>query len=509
MNKNIVKISKYCLLSSILIGLFISPVIAAEMKILRVGQTSDAITLDPQKFNDILTANITKQIYNSLVKVDAELKIQPDLAKSWKSTSNLEWVFYLNQGVKFHNGEELTAADVVFTIRRILNPATASPGIAHVRQIDKVEAVDKYTVKITTKIPFAPLLYSLARYEVAILNEKAVKNGGANYGQKPVGTGPFQFVEWVRGDHVTLDRFANYFEGPAKLDRVIYRGIPEDATRIIELESGGIDLIPANAPAQDYLRMKGDKRFKTYETRSQSTLYVFYNVTTPPFNNQLVRQALNYAVDSQAIIDAVYFGIGKPSVGPLSDVIFGFDPSLTKEPYAYNPEKAKALLRQAGFPNGFSCTLYSDTRSARRNVCELVQAYLQQVGVDVKIELLERGAFLSASSKGLKGMGLSGWVGTGDGDGALFSTYHGSSIGGVNYFFINIPELNKEIEMGQATLDQAKRLPHYKKAQAIINEYAPQIFLQQDYTLALSRANVDGFKPYPNQIAPLYKVDKK
>ena len=481
----------------------------AKIKELRVGQTSDAITLDPQKFNDILTANITKQIYNALVKVDSELKIRPDLAKSWENPSNLEWVFHLNQGVKFHNGEELTADDVVYTINRILDPATASSGIAHVRQVEKVEAVDKYTVKITTKIPFAPLLYSLARYEVAILNEKAVKAGGDTYGQNPVGTGPFKFVEWVRGDHVTLERWDDYFEGPAKLDRVVYRGIPEDATRIIELESGGIDLIPANAAAQDYLRLKEDKRFKTYETRAQSTLYVFYNVTVPPFDNKLVRQALNYAVDSQAIIDAVYFGIGKPSVGPIADVIFGFDPTLTEEPYPYDPEKAKELLKEAGLPQGFTCTLYSDTRSARRNVCELVQAYLMEVGVEVKIELLERGAFLSASSKGLKGMGLSGWVGTGDGDGALYSTYHSSGIGGVNYFYTSIPELDKAIELGQGTLDPEKRLPYYKEAQAIINEYAPQIFLLQDYTLALSRSNIEGFKPYPNQIAPLYEVDKQ
>lgn len=485
---------------------FASSVYAAELK---VGQTSDVISLDPHKFNDILTANVTRQIYNALVKVDEKMVIQPDLALKWENPSAKEWIFHLRKGVLFHNGEEFTANDVKYTIERIQNPATASPGAGHVRQIEKVEVIEKYKVRITTKVTFAPLLYSLARYELAMLNEKAVKAAGDGYAQKPVGTGPFRFVEWVRGDHVTLARFDKYFEGPAKLDKITYRGIPEDATRIIELESGGIDLIPANAPAQDYLRMKNDKRFKTYATQAQSTLYVFFNVTVKPFDNKLVRQALNYAVDKQAVIDAVYFGIGKPSYGPMSQVIFGFDPSLKKEPYPFDPQKAKELLAKAGYPNGFECTLYSDTRSSRRNVCELVQAYLEQVGVKVKIELLERGAFLSASSKGVKGMGLSGWIGTGDGDGALYPTYHSLGVGAVNYSQLKDSKLDAMIEKGQATLDLQQRRAFYKEAQAHLNDFAPQIFLMQEDTLALSRANVEGFEPYPNQIAPLYKVNKK
>ncbi len=493
-------------LAFLLLAALALPLVAAELK---VGQTSDVISLDPQKFNDILTANVTRQIYNALVKVDAKMKIQPDLATKWENPSDKEWIFHLRKGVFFHNGEEFTANDVKYTIDRIQDPATASPGAGHVRQVEKVEVVDKYKVKITTKVPFAPLLYSLARYELAMLNEKAVKAAGDNYAQKPVGTGPFKFVEWIRGDHVTLARYDKYYEGPAKLDKITYRGIPEDATRIIELESGGIDLIPANAPAQDYLRMKKDKRFKTYATQAQSTLYVFFNVTAKPFDNKLVRQALNHAVDKQAIIDAVYFGIGKPSYGPMSQVIFGFDPALKKEPYPFDPKKAKELLTKAGFPNGFECTLYSDTRSARRNVCELVQAYLEQIGVKVKIELLERGAFLSASSKGVKGMGLSGWIGTGDGDGALYPTYHSQGVGAVNYSQLKDKKLDAMIERGQATLDPKKRIAAYKEAQVYLNDLAPQIFLMQEDTLALSRANIEGFEPYPNQIAPLYKVNKK
>ena len=479
---------------------------AAELK---VGMVSDIRTMDPQKFNDIITANVTKQIYNNLVKTDQNMKIVPDLALKWENPSDKVWIFHLRKGVFFHNGEEFTAKDVKFTFDRIMDPDTASPGVTHVRQVASVEVLDKYKVKITTKTPFAPLPYSLARYELAILNEKAVKAGKNNYGQNPVGTGPFKFVKWIRGDRVILEKNPKYFEGVPKLDRVVFRGIPEDATRLIELESGGIDLIPSNAPAQEYLRLKDSKKFKAYSVTSQSTQYVFYNMKVKPFNNKLVRQALNYAVDKKAIVDAVYFGIGAPSTGPMAPVIWGYDKSLKREPYPYDPKKAKELLKKAGFPNGFKCTLYSDTRTQRKNVSELVQAYLSQVGVEVKIELLERGAFLSAGSKGVNGMGLSGWVGTGDADGALMPIYHTSGIGSVNYSQWSDKVLDAMLEQGQASLDSKKRLEIYKKAQRYIIDEAPQLFLILENTLALSRSNVQGFKPYPNQIAPLFNVSLK
>ena len=242
-------LKRFLYTAAVCVPLFITTMgFAAELK---VGMVSDIRTMDPQKFNDIITANVTKQIYNNLVKTDQKMKIVPDLAVKWENPSDKVWIFHLRKGVFFHNGEELTAKDVKYTFDRMMDPDTASPGVTHVRQVASVEAVDKYKVKITTKVPFAPLPYSLARYELAILNEKAVKAGKNNYGQNPVGTGPFKFVKWIRGDRVILEKNPKYFEGAPKLDRVVFRGIPEDATRLIELESGGIDLIPSNAPAQE------------------------------------------------------------------------------------------------------------------------------------------------------------------------------------------------------------------------------------------------------------------
>ena len=198
--------------------------------------------LDPHKITDVYSGTVLRQIYNALIQPDANMEFKGDLAESWENPDDLTWIFHLRKGVLFHNGEEFTADDVKFTFDRMLDPATASPGVTHIREVEKVEVVDRHTVKIVTKTPFAPLLSSLGRYEMCVLNEKAVKEAGEEHNKKPVGTGPFMLDVWRPGDRVELKKFAKYFEGEPKVDRIVFRGIPEDATRVIELESGGVDL---------------------------------------------------------------------------------------------------------------------------------------------------------------------------------------------------------------------------------------------------------------------------
>jgi ABC-type transport system substrate-binding protein len=222
--------------------------------VLRVAQVADISNLDPHKMNDIYTANVTKQIFNNLVKMNKDMEIQKDLAAAWENPDTQTWVFHLKKGVKFHNGEEFTANDVKFSLERVLDPKIASPGKRLVSELQKVEVVDRYTVRLVTEKPFAPLLTNLTRYEMAMLNEKAVKAAGDDFGKYPVGTGPFRFKEHHHGDKVILSRFDGYFEGPAKVDTIIYRAIPEDATRVVEMESGGIDIM-FNLPPQDFDRL--------------------------------------------------------------------------------------------------------------------------------------------------------------------------------------------------------------------------------------------------------------
>ena len=205
---------------SVLVALVVSlafclPAFAAE---LRLAQVADVSSMDPHRVSDIYSANVIRQIYSNLVQVDENMEIVPDLAEKWENPDDLTWVFHLRKGVKFHNGEPFTASDVKYSMERIKDPKTASPGATHLKEVVSVEAVDDYTVKIVTRRPFAPMLMSLTRYETSILNEKAVSAAGADYGSKAaVGTGPFKFVSWSRGDKVILEKNADYFRGSALL----------------------------------------------------------------------------------------------------------------------------------------------------------------------------------------------------------------------------------------------------------------------------------------------------
>jgi len=484
--------------------LAVGPVLAGE-RVLRVAQVADITNLDPHRAGDIYTANVIRQIYNNLVKMNKAMEVQGDLAERWTNPDDKTWLFTLRKGVKFHNGETLTAEDVKFTFDRMLAPASKAPGKRLVDDVAKVEAVDAGTVKITTKKPFAPLLTNLTRYEMAILNRKAVEQGGADYGKKPVGTGPFLFREHRLGDRVVLAKFAGYFEGPAKIDQIVYRAIPEDATRVIEIESGGIDLM-FNAPPQDFDRLAKNPKLAAIEELFQATMYLGMNLKVKPLDNRLVRQAINYAVDKEAINKAVFFGRATSSYGPLSPSIWGFDSGL-KSVYPFNPQKAKELLKQAGFPNGFECVIWTDPRTERKSVAEMVQAYLAQVGVTAKIEIMEWGKLLAETGKGAKGLFVLGWTGTGDADGGLHIRFHTSGIGkDHNRNQWGTAELDQLLESGRTTMDPAKRKAIYATIQRILVEEAPDLFINISKNLAVARKELKGFELFPTNINPLYGV---
>ncbi|MDD2453433.1 glutathione ABC transporter substrate-binding protein [Aminivibrio sp.] len=493
---------------SVLVALVVSlafclPAFAAE---LRLAQVADVSSMDPHRVSDIYSANVIRQIYSNLVQVDENMEIVPDLAEKWENPDDLTWVFHLRKGVKFHNGEPFTASDVKYSMERIKDPKTASPGATHLKEVVSVEAVDDYTVKIVTRRPFAPMLMSLTRYETSILNEKAVSAAGADYGSKAaVGTGPFKFVSWSRGDKVILEKNADYFRGPAAIDTVIYRGIPEDATRLVELESGGIDLIPGNFPYQEFENIAKNDKYLTYKIPAMSTLYMGLNTEVKPFGDNRVRKAMNYAVDKQAIVDAVYFGYGTPSRGPLSPVIWGFDPER-KDAYPYDPDKARELLKEAGYADGFDMTIFSDNRTERRSAAELIQAYLAEVGIRAQIELMEWSALLSTSAKGIGGGFMLGWTGTGDADGGLTPVYHSANIGSSNRFRYKSEGIDALLEKGTATLDQDARRKVYAEAQERIVEECPLVFMISQQLLGASTKKVQGFKLYPNMISPLFAV---
>jgi peptide/nickel transport system substrate-binding protein len=293
-----------------------------------------------------------------------------------------------------------------------------------------------------------------------------------------------------------LEKNEKYFEGVPKIDRLIFRSIPESSTRIVELESGGVDLIHSSLPAEEFDRLSQNPDLTVYEGRGPNSHMAGFNMSMKPFVDVRVRQAMNYAIDKPAMVDTLFFGHAQPARGPMSPSIVGFDNSLP-ESYPYNPEKARELLKEAGYPDGFECKIYTDPRTERRNVAEFLQMNLAEVGIQATIELLEWSVFLAQTSKGVDGLYILAVFGTGDADGAMHPRYYSKYLGSSNRQQWNNPEIDKLLDEGRAAIDRNKSAAIYKEIQAKVVEEAPELFLVVATNLAASRKNVKGFEPAP------------
>ncbi|EOD00980.1 glutathione ABC transporter substrate-binding protein [Caldisalinibacter kiritimatiensis] len=472
-----------------------------EKDTLVVAQSADAKSLDPHATNDSTSSNVAKQIYNTLVESTEDMEIVPGLAKEWEQVDDLTWEFKLRQGVKFHNGEELKASDVKFTFERMLQ----SSKVSHiVEAIDTVEVVDDYTVRIKTKEPFGPLLAHLAHSASSILNEKAVKEAGDNYGQNPVGTGPFKFKSWQAGDNIVLERFDDYFRGPSQIKQITYRVIPEGTNRTIALETGEVDIAYGIEPI-DQDRVANHEDLELLKQPALAMYYVGFNVEKEPFDNKLVRKAISHAINTDDIIEAVLNGAGVKAVSPIAPRVFGYNDQL--EGYEYNPEKAKELLKEAGYENGFETKIMISGSQANQ-IAQVVQAQLKEVGIDVAIEQIEWGTYIDKTASGDHEMFFLGWgTVTADADYGLYPMFHSASKGAAgNRFFYENKELDELLEKGKTSTDPKEREEAYKKAQEIIVDDAPLVPTHYKIETVGIQKNVKGFKIHPAGHHSLYNV---
>lgn len=457
-----------------------------------VAQGADAKSLDPHATNDQPSSRVSKQIYDRLVEADENMKIVPGLAEKWTKVNDTTWEFNLRKGVKFHNGEELKASDVVFSLKRMQESKTVAEIIHAVKD---VTAKDDYTVVITTKEPFAPLLSHLAHTASSILNEKAVKAGGQNYGQNPVGTGAYKFVSWEAGSKITLVANDQYFGDKAKVKNAVFRAITEGTNRTIGLETGEVDIAYDIEPI-DKEKVSTHKNLQLIEGPSLSYAYIGMNTTKAPLNDVKVRQAINLAIDKEAIIKTVLNGAGQVANAPIAPQVFGYNKDL--KGYEYNKEKAKALLKEAGKEN-LKTTIWTNDSAVRVQIAQIVQAQLKEVGIDAKIETLEWGAYLDRTSKGEHDMYILGWTTvTGDADYALYPLYHSTSFGSTgNRTFFADKEVDKLLETGKVATDEKVRLDSYKQAMEKIIAAAPDVMLYYTTQNAGAQKSIDGFKLHP------------
>lgn len=468
------------------------------------AMNTDVQSLDPQIQNDTTSESVVKMLYNTLLKFEDDGTVVGDLAESWSvSEDKLTWTFNLKQGVKFHNGKELTSADVKATFDRALNAEAGGLRTTEIiKMFTAVEAPDPYTVTITTDGPYGPMESLMCNMSLGIMDADYIEQYGLDLGtsvEGENGTGPFKVVSWERDQEIVVERFDDYFGTPAKLQTVVYTVIPEAASRVIALETGEVDVIdkPTN---EDLERLEADtENFTVLRKPTISQRLFRFGCNDPIISNTKVRQAIVYAIDRQAIIDALFTGSAYPSTAPLAPVTFGYSNLGEIE---QDLELAKSLLAEAGYPDGFDTKIVTTERYQNGiELAEIISQQLAEIGINAKIEVWEWSA-LSASWNGITADEFDQPIfimGAGpsmrDADGGLRGLYTTSETGlnDRNYGFYSNAEVDALIEQGMQETDQQKRVEIYKEAMEILYREDPVAFWLFDmYGLAITSSKVEG-----------------
>ncbi|MER3555022.1 MAG: ABC transporter substrate-binding protein [Meiothermus sp.] len=463
---------------------------------LQLAVDSSPAGLDPHVATAFATFLVTGEIYEGLVEVDERLAIRPALAESWKvSEDGLKYTFKLRSGVAFHNGQAMTSADVVGSFDRVKDPKTGSPLASRFNLVKEAKATGPNEVTFELSQPFAPFLSELSG--LAIVPGEYVKGGG-DLGRKAVGTGPFQFKEWVPDTYILLERNPRYWrQSRPYLDALKFNIVPDPATRQVGLASGTYQFLPNIDPSLA-VTLKDTPGTKLLQSQDLSYSLIGMNTGRKPFDNPKVREAFNYAIDRNALVQAVYFGLGTPA-GPLSPGLKSWSsPTSAWACYSYNPVKAKQLLAQAGYPNGVDFTILTlGSVKTVVDAAQVVQAQLAQAGFRAKIEVLELGKFVQEwrNSNFDAFASLNG--GSSDPDGYFFRTF--STGGSTNVFKYSNPQVDQLLNQGRTATGMDARRKIYTQLQAILACQGPIAHLAYGTLFSAARDNVQGFKPSPTR----------
>lgn len=476
-----VSLSKFTLLSMsallcLLALLSTSALSAPTGKTVTIAQGVDISTLDPHLSNDTPTTNVAENIFDGLLRRNQTMELVPALAETYRQVDDLTWEFVCRDGVEFHNGEPFDAYAAKYSIERILDPELKSPQAARLRAIKSIEALDAKRLRITTSVPYPLLPAQLVG--IAMVPPKYLeKVGKSGFAKAPIGTGPYVFKEWRKDERIVLEANPNYYLGAPKIDRVIFRPIPETATRVAELKTKAVDLI-VNVPPHQVKAIESVRGLDVRTAPSSRIIFIILTTTEGgPLADPKVRQALNYSIDKKTIIEALLGGYGNELAVPIPPSAFGASPEL--QPYPYDPEKAKRLLAEAGYAEGFEVVF--EAPSGRylmdKDVAQAVNGFLQAVGVKTKFEILEWGVFVGKLYKHAGApMMLLGWgSSTFDADTYLYGLLRTGQLSSYH----SDPELDALLDAARVETDPQKRLKLYEQAQKKIYEESPIIPLYQ------------------------------
>lgn len=452
------------------------------------AQGADVTSLDPHIGKETPAVMVTNQIFDTLFTTDADGKVTGQIAESWEHLSDTQLQIRIRKGIKFHDGSDLTARDVKFSLDR----AIASTAVSYiVNFIKEVKLVDDQTVVIETAAPYAAALRNLAHPSSAIVPEAYVKADEARFRLNPVGSGPYKFVEWKQGDAIKLAAFDAYYAGAPKTANLVMKVVPEAAQRTIALETGEVD-IATDIQANDVKRVRENANLELLEKAGLSCWYISFNMKKKPFDNKLVRQAIRHAIDVETIIDAIMYGAGDPAGALIAPGVFGYS---GHKPYAYDVELAKKLLKEAGYADGFSCTLWVNDNQVRIEVCQAIQAMLLEVGIKCEVKVMEFGSFIERCANGEHDMGYFGWTtSTADADYTYYSLVYSTQVGAPgNRSFIQDPKVDELVNLGRNSTDEAVRRKAYFDLEDILQDVSNNAPLFYSTLNAGASKKVQGF----------------
>lgn len=489
------------------------------------GRGGDSSTIDPAHATDGESFYASTQVYDNLVQFKyGTTQIEPALATSWDvSPDGLEYTFHLRKGVYFHTTSffkkkvELSADDVVFSLKRQFDPKNPYNKVGGAYEywsamdmdniVKDVVKVDKYTVKIFLKKKEAPFIANMAMDFASIVckdfADQLSKEGKAeDLNRLAIGTGPFKLVKWIKDDRMIFSANESYWDGKPYVKRLIFKVIPNSSVRAAELKTGSINIMDFPNP-EEVTELAKNPKIKLVRQEGLNVGYLSMNIDKKPFDDVRVRQAINYAINKEAIVKAIYAGLGKVAKNPIPPTMWSYNNNI--KDYEYNPQKAKELLKEAGLENGFETDLWAmpvprPYNPNGRKVAEAMQADLAKVGIKVKIVSYDWSTYLNKIKMGEHQMCLMGWTGdNGDPDNFLFTLLSKAAAvkPAQNFSFWKNDEFNSLVEQAKVTTDIAKRTALYEKAQVVFHDDAPWVTIANSIVVEPMLQNVNGFKLDP------------
>ena len=490
--------SVWCISISSLVCFQACSTAASSPGVITIAVLSSPNNLDPRVGTDETSQRAHQLIYDNLLSLDGELRVSAGLATHWEQPDPLTYVVHLRHGVRFHDGHELTAEDVVYTFGSFIDPAFLSARKGAYRTLDKVAAIDPYTVRFTLNEPFGS-------FPIQLVMPVVPKGAGPGLRDHPVGTGPYQFVRFSVDDKLELKAFPGYFGGAPANEGAVLKVVPDEIMRALELRKGTVDLVVNDLAPDVVYQLAREQSVTVAESPGTDYAYIGFNMRDPVLSDRRVRHAIGYAVDRQTIVDYLRRGLARPAIGILPPVSWAFESNVFQ--FSHDIEKSTALLEEAGYrdPDGdgplprLRLTLKVSTNEFIRLQAAVIQQDLKQVGIELDVRSYEFATLYADVLKGNFQLFTLQWVGVSDPD-MLRRVFHSKQMppSGFNRGYYENPEVDRLIDAAMLAPTDGDRRRLYGEAQKRIAEDAPYISLWYKTNVAVSRTNIEGVTLSPS-----------